>query len=95
MCSSASSPHPPRPGLGTFSQGRRLFNIASHVFALRRDLHKNKGPGRRRGRRKGYVFMYFLAVLIGPLVKILYSFIGNYAATMIVATLILKLLLFP
>ena len=40
-------------------------------------------------------FMYFLAVLIGPLVKILYSFIGNYAATMIVATLILKLLLFP
>ncbi len=27
--------------------------------------------------------------------KILYSFIGNYAATMIVATLILKLLLFP
>ena len=40
-------------------------------------------------------FMYFLAILIGPLVKILYSFIGNYAATMIVATLILKLLLFP
>ena len=40
-------------------------------------------------------FMYFLAVLIGPLVKILYSFIGNYAATMIVATLILKLLLVP
>ena len=40
-------------------------------------------------------FMYFLAVLIGPLVKILYSFIGNYAATMIVATLILKQLLFP
>ena len=39
----------------TFSQGRRLFNIASHVFALRsRDLHKNNGPGRRRGRRKGY-----------------------------------------
>ncbi len=24
-------------------------------------------------------FMYFLAILIGPLVKILYSFIGNYA----------------
>ena len=40
-------------------------------------------------------FMYFLAILIGPLMKVLYSFIGNYAATMIVATLILKLLLFP
>ena len=37
-----------------------LHNIASHVFALRsRDLHKNKGPGRRRGRRKGYVFYVF------------------------------------
>ena len=40
-------------------------------------------------------FMYFLAILIGPLVKILYSFIGNYAVTMVVATLLLKLLLFP
>ena len=38
---------------------------------------------------------YFLAILIGPLVKVLYNLIGNYAATMIVATLILKLLLFP
>lgn len=38
---------------------------------------------------------YFLAVLIGPLVKVLYSFIGNYAGTMVVATIILKLLLFP
>ena len=27
-------------------------------------------------------FMYFMAILIGPLVKILYSFIGNYAVTM-------------
>ena len=40
-------------------------------------------------------FMYFLAILIGPLVKILYSFIGNYAVTIIVATIIMKLLLFP
>ena len=40
-------------------------------------------------------FLYFLAILIGPLVKVLYNLIGNYAATMIVATLILKLLLFP
>ena len=38
---------------------------------------------------------YFLAIILGPLVKILYNFIGNYAATMIVATLILNLLLFP
>ena len=38
---------------------------------------------------------YFLAIILGPLVKILYNFIGNYAATMIVATLIIKLLLFP
>ena len=40
-------------------------------------------------------FMYFLAILIGPLVKILYGFIGNYAVTLVVATLLLKLLLFP
>ena len=39
--------------------------------------------------------LYFLANLIGPLVKVLYNLIGNYAATMIVATLIMKLLLFP
>ena len=39
--------------------------------------------------------LYFLAILIGPLVKVLYNLIGNYAATMVVATLILKLLLFP
>lgn len=38
---------------------------------------------------------YFLAIVIGPLVKVLYNLIGNYAATMIVATLILKLILFP
>lgn len=52
-------------------------------------------PGADGAEGKAMSFMYFLAVLIGPLVKILYSFIGNYAATMIVATLILKLLLFP
>ena len=40
-------------------------------------------------------FLYFLAILIGPLVKVLYNLIGNYAVTMVVATLILKLLLFP
>ena len=40
-------------------------------------------------------FMYFLAILIGPLMKVLYSFIGNYAVTIIVATIIMKLLLFP
>ena len=39
--------------------------------------------------------MYFLAILIGPLMKVLYSFIGNYAVTIIVATIIMKLLLFP
>ncbi|HIZ42817.1 MAG TPA: YidC/Oxa1 family membrane protein insertase [Candidatus Gemmiger excrementigallinarum] len=39
--------------------------------------------------------LYFLAILIGPLVKVLYNLIGNYAVTMVVATLILKLLLFP
>lgn len=39
--------------------------------------------------------LYFLAILIGPLVKVLYYLIGNYAATMVVATIILKLLLFP
>ena len=38
-------------------------------------------------------FMYFLAILIGPLMKVLYSFIGNYAVTIIVATIIMKLLL--
>mgnify|MGYP002560418598 CR=1 FL=1 len=52
-------------------------------------------PGADGAEGKAMNFMYFLAILIGPLVKILYSFIGNYAATMIVATLILKLLLFP
>ena len=36
--------------------------------------------------------LYFLAILIGPLVKVLYNLIGNYAATMVVATIILKLL---
>ena len=56
---------------------------------------KIKVPGADGADGKAMSFMYFLAVLIGPLVKILYSFIGNYAATMIVATLILKLLLFP
>ena len=56
---------------------------------------KIKVPGADGAEGKAMSFMYFLAVLIGPLVKILYSFIGNYAATMIVATLILKLLLFP
>ena len=40
-------------------------------------------------------FLYFLAIIIGPLVKVLYNLIGNYAVTMIVATLIMKLLLFP
>lgn len=40
-------------------------------------------------------FMYFLAILIGPLMKVLYSFIGNYAVTIVVATIIMKLLLFP
>ena len=39
--------------------------------------------------------MYFLAILIGPLMKVLYGFIGNYAVTIIVATLIMKVLLFP
>ena len=39
-------------------------------------------------------FLYFLAIVIGPLVKVLYNLIGNYAVTMIVATLIMKLLLF-
>ena len=38
---------------------------------------------------------YFLAVLLGPLVKLLYSFIGNYAGTMVVATIVIKLVLFP
>ena len=33
-------------------------------------------------------FLYFLAIVIGPLVKVLYNLIGNYAVTMIVATLI-------
>ena len=56
---------------------------------------KIKVPGADGAEGKAMSFMYFLAILIGPLVKILYSFIGNYAATMIVATLILKLLLFP
>ena len=62
MCSSASSslirprsgPRVPSP------KGEGFSTPASHVFALRsRDLHKNKGPGRRRGRRKGYVFYVF------------------------------------
>ena len=58
-------------------------------------IKNKKVPGADGAEGKAMSFMYFLAVLIGPLVKILYSFIGNYAATMIVATLILKLLLFP
>ena len=29
--------------------------------------------------------LYFLAILIGPLVKVLYNLIGNYAVTMVVA----------
>ena len=33
--------------------------------------------------------LYFLAIILGPLVKVLYNLIGNYAATMIVATLII------
>ena len=52
-------------------------------------------PGADGAEGKAMNFMYFLAILIGPLVKILYSFIGNYAVTMVVATLLLKLLLFP
>ena len=38
---------------------------------------------------------YFLAIILGPLVKLLYTFIGNYAGTMIVATLLIKLAMFP
>ena len=38
-------------------------------------------------------FMYFLAILIGPLMKVLYSFAGSFE--IIVATIIMKLLLFP
>lgn len=38
---------------------------------------------------------YFLAIILGPLVKLLYTFIGNYAATMIVATILIKLAMFP
>ena len=38
---------------------------------------------------------YFLAIILGPLVKLLYTFIGNYAVTMIVATLLIKLAMFP
>ena len=56
---------------------------------------KIKVPGADGAEGKAMNFMYFLAILIGPLVKILYSFIGNYAVTMVVATLLLKLLLFP
>ena len=40
-------------------------------------------------------FFYFLAVILGPLVKLLYTFIGNYAGTMIVATILIKLAMFP
>ena len=40
-------------------------------------------------------FMYFLANLLGPLMKLLYGFIGNYGITIIVATVVMKLLLFP
>ena len=38
---------------------------------------------------------YFLAIILGPLVKLLYTFIGNYAVTMIVATILIKLAMFP
>lgn len=38
---------------------------------------------------------YFLAIILGPLVKLLYTFIGNYAGTMIVATILIKLAMFP
>ena len=40
-------------------------------------------------------FFYFLAIILGPLVKLLYTFIGNYAGTMIVATILIKLAMFP
>ena len=39
--------------------------------------------------------IYFLAIILGPLVKLLYTFIGNYAGTMIVATILIKLAMFP
>ena len=52
-------------------------------------------PGAAGAEGQAMQIFYFLAILIGPLVKVLYNLIGNYAATMIVATLILKLLLFP
>ena len=38
---------------------------------------------------------YFLAIILGPLVKLLYTFIGNYAVTMVVATILIKLAMFP
>ena len=38
---------------------------------------KIKVPGADGAEGKAMSFMYFLAVLIGPLVKILYSFIGT------------------
>ena len=38
---------------------------------------------------------YFLAIILGPLVKLLYTFIGNYAGTMIVATILIRLAMFP
>ena len=38
---------------------------------------------------------YLLAIILGPLVKLLYTFIGNYAGTMIVATILIKLAMFP
>ena len=56
---------------------------------------KIKVPGADGAEGKANVFYVFPGRIDRPLVKILYSFIGNYAATMIVATLILKLLLFP
>ena len=40
-------------------------------------------------------FMYFLANLLGPLMKLMYSFIGNYGITIILATIVMKVLLFP
>lgn len=40
-------------------------------------------------------FLYFGAILLGPLMKILYDFIGNYAVTMIVFTILIKLATFP
>lgn len=40
-------------------------------------------------------FLYFAAVVLGPLMRVLYNFIGNYAVTMIVFTVLIKLISFP